>query len=164
MHNLAEYIAHSNLINFLVLAFIIALVFQKAIKTKINDAYKESVKEVEDSEVQKNKSFEKLAEIKASYESIDFEINEILDNAKQIITKNEARLKQEFEEIKEKFSQDAKKIIAKQIENINFKTKKEITETAIYKAEEKIKNMLKDKESHRKFIASAIDEIDKLEI
>ena len=151
MHNLAEYIAHSNLINFLVLAFIIALVFQKAIKTKINDAYKENVKEVEDSEVQKNKSFEKLAEIKASYESIDFEINEILDNAKQIITKNEARLKQEFEEIKEKFSQDAKKIIAKQIENINFKTKKEITETAIYKAEEKIKNMLKDKESHRKF-------------
>lgn len=164
MHNLAHYIAHSNLVNFLILAFLLALVFNKAIKSKINEAYDNSIKEIEDSEKTKDESFKKLEEIKASYESINFELDEIADNAKEIISNIENRLKGEFEQIKEKFSKDASKIIERQIENINLKTKKEITQTAISKAEEKLKNILTDENNHRKFIANAIDEIDKLEV
>ena len=46
MHNFAHYIAHSNLVNFLILAFCIALVFNKAIKSKINEAYDNSIQEI----------------------------------------------------------------------------------------------------------------------
>lgn len=164
MHNLAHYIAHSNVANFLILAFILALVFNKAIKSKINEAYDNSIQEIEDSEKNKAKSFEKLAEIKSDFENLNTELEEIVKNSKEIITNIETRLKGEFEEIKEKFSKDANKIIERQIENINSKTKKEISQTAINKAEDKLKNLLTDENNHRKFIASAIDEIDKLEI
>ena len=164
MHNLAHYIAHSNVANFLILAFILALVFNKAIKSKINEAYDNSIQEIENSEKNKAESFEKLAEIKSDFENLNTELEEIINNSKEIISNIETRLKGEFEEIKEKFSKDANKIIERQIENINSKTKKEISQTALNKAEDKLKNLLADENNHRKFIASAIDEIDKLEI
>ena len=47
---------------------------------------------------------------------------------------------------------------------MHIKTKKEITQIALEKAEAKLTDMLKDKKNHRKFITDAINEIDKLEI
>lgn len=161
-----HYIAHSNIVNFVLLFGLIIFLWYKLDGTKKYAKVVHSVKhQIDSSDIVKKKSIANLNIAKRSLEMADEDIKKIFENAKNTIEKTKTALEVDLENIDAKLSDSSNKAVESFKERINQTARVEIVNSAIQKAEEKLVKMLEDNPNmHKEIISSAIDEIDGINI
>jgi len=161
-----ENILHSNVINFAVVIVFFALIFWKLkVGQKLNDAHSKEKQAIKDSEAGREKSIFELKTVKESVKKLGAELEKIAEDGKKIIADLKKLTKNELKDIEEGLERSAKKIFGIQEENIKHQAKTELAKKGVEIAENRLKDaLLKDKKLHKKFINSAIDELDEIEI
>lgn len=159
-------ILHSNIINFVLMIVLLALIFWKVdVKGKVDDAHAQHKQIIKDSENDREKSIFELKGIRESVKNLAEELEKITNDGKQIIADLKKLTKTELTEIEEGFKRSMARIFGVQEENAKHETKALLAKKGVEIAEDKLKNALKsDKKLHKKFINDAINELDEIEI
>lgn len=159
-------ILHSNAFNFIVMVIIFAIIFKKIkVSEKINNLKDEIKNKVENSDKEKEESHIELKEIQKSVENVGAQINKIITEAKQTAQALEQNSILEIN----KMVENVKVSVEKAFENLNNKTKENLSKTisiaSINFAKDNIEKILQENINlHKKFIAESIDELDEVKI
>ncbi len=161
-----HYIAHSNIVNFILLVGLIVFLWYKFDVSKKYARVVDKVKfQINSSDIQKKRSIANLNIAKRSLELADEDIKKIFDNAKGTIQKTKVALEADLEKIDVKLSESSARAVERFKDRLNQTARVEIINSAINKAEEKLKKMLDENpEKHKEIITSAINEIDGINI
>lgn len=161
-----HYIAHSNVVNFVLL---FGLIFFLWYKFNISRKYSKTVlrvkHQIDTSDIEKKKSIANLNIAKRSYQMVDSDIKKIFDNAKGTIEKTKIALENDLEKIDIKLADSSTKAVERFKDRLNQTARAEIVNSAIEKAEEKLVKMLEENpQMHKEIITSVINEIDGINI
>lgn len=161
-----HYIAHSNIVNFILLfGLIIFLWYKLDVGKKYTRTVSRVKHQVVSSDIQKKRSIADLNIAKRKYEIAHEDIKKIFDNAKGTIEKTKTVLEADLEEIDVKLLDSSNKAVERFKDRLNQTARAEIVNSAIQKAEEKFVKMLEDNpQMHKEIITSAINEIDGINI
>ncbi len=161
-----HYIAHSNIVNFILLFGLIIFLWYKFDVSKKYAKVVDKVRhQIDSSDIEKKNSIANLNTAKKSLEMADVDIKKIFDNAKNTIEKTKTALEADLENIDAKLSDSSSKAVEGFKDRINQTARVEIVNSAIKKAEEKLVKMLQENPNmHKEIISSAINEIDGINI
>ncbi len=161
-----HYIAHSNIVNFILLfGLIIFLWYKLDVSKKYTRVVGKVKHQIVSSDIQKKRSIADLSIAKRGYEMADVDIRKIFDNAKGTIEKTKIALESDLEKIDIKLSDSSAKAVERFKDRLNQTARAEIVNSAVQKAEEKLVKMLEENpQMHKEIISSAINEIDGINI
>jgi F0F1-type ATP synthase membrane subunit b/b' len=166
LHQIIDYIARTNLFNFVIFAGIIAFLVKKLdVKSKMETAVTEVEETIKESETVKTESEEKLSNIEESMKNISDEVDKILNNSKE-----NAKL------VGEKILSDTNYSVTviqenavKAIENSRVILKNDIIRRAALASVEVAKSHIEEElkrnpDLHNKLIDESVSEIEGIEI
>ena len=161
-----HYIAHSNVVNFILLfGLIIFLWYKFDVSKKYVKTVLKVKHQIDTSDIEKKKSVANLNIAKRSYQMVDGDIKKIFDNAKTTIEKTKIALESDLEKIDIKLADSSNKAVERFKDRLNQTARAEIVNSAIEKAEEKLVKMLEENpQMHKEIITSAINEIDGINV
>ena len=155
-------ILKSNLINFIIMIGLFASIFIViSIKSKGKKSEIDTIKEkIENSENSKNDSYAVLEQVKEKLENSKFEVEKILEHAKQNASELLKKAESEAQKSVIDIEKNTEKIISTELNQIQNEIKKEIASRSIKNARENIiKKLNENPELHQKYIYEAIEKI-----
>ena len=159
-------IIHSNLINFSVMAAIIAwLCIKFDVAEKIEELRKNTENKIITSEQDKEKAAEFLHNTEKSVENLGQEIEEIKNNAQTSAQNLADKIIEDAKSQIDKLEQNTQKNINAQTAKVQDELKQEISTMTIESAKEQIEQKLKaDINLHKKLIDKSIEDLDRIKI
>ena len=155
---------NTNLLNFIVFAAILIVVFKKINVSAILTSVQEKVRQaIEDANAFKSDSESKLHSAQKEVEKLPQDIKEIneraIKNAESVATKILEDASKQVSNIEK----NAQKVIEAEEKQIISDLMKNISEASIERAKENIKNLLEQNgDLHKKYINDSIDKLDGL--
>lgn len=159
-------ILHSNVINFIIMIAIFAVIINKLnVSKKIDDIRSSVQNKVEESDNLKEtakKDFEKVAD---SLKNIEQELDAIVKKAEETAKAFEQKAKEDLNKTVENIKQNIEKQVQSEQNHVKGALMKNVSDSSIEIAQRQIKTALdKDKNLHRKYIEDFIHSIDKLDV
>lgn len=161
-----HYIAHSNIVNFILLFGLLIFLWYKLDVSKKYGKVVDNVRfQIHSSDIQKKQSIANLNIAKRSYQMTENDIKKIFNNAKGTIKKTKIALEGDLEIIDAKLAESSNRAVERFKDRLSQSARAEIVNSAIQKAEEKLLKMLEENPNmHIEIISSAINEIDGINI
>ena len=157
-----EYILHSNLINFLIMVYLLALIFKKFKLGNILDKISyEIIHNVETSANAVQKALSEYKEAKRESRTVNQKTDKIISDAKEKIEKFKEKNAVEIKEKEELLEKNVEKQEVAYLDRRIQKTTNEIKCAISKLSVETIKSMLNE-ELHKKIIVDAMDELDSI--
>ena len=157
-----EYILHSNLINFLIMVYLLVLIFKKCkLGNAIDKISYEIINNVETSANAVQKALAEYKEAKRESRTVNQKTDKIISEAKEKIEKFEEKNANEIKEKEELLEKNVKKTERAYLDRRIQKTTAEIKCAISKLSVETIKDMLNE-EMHKKIIVDAMDELDNI--
>ena len=157
-----EYILHSNLINFLIMVYLLALIFKKFKLGNILDKISyEIIHNVETSANAVQKALSEYKEAKRESRTVNQKTDKIISDAKEKIEKFKEKNAVEIKEKEELLEKNVEKQEVVYLDRRIQKTTNEIKCAISKLSVETIKSMLNE-ELHKKIIVDAMDELDSI--
>lgn len=157
-----EYILHSNLINFLIMVYLLALIFKKFKLGNILDKISyEIINNVETSANAVQKALSEYKEAKRESRTVNQKTDKIISDAKEKIEKFKEKNAVEIKEKEELLEKNVEKQEVAYLDRRIQKTTNEIKCAISKLSVETIKSMLNE-ELHKKIIVDAMDELDSI--
>ncbi len=157
-----EYILHSNLINFLIMVYLLALIFKKFKLGNILDKISyEIINNVETSANAVQKALSEYKEAKRESRTVNQKTDKIISDAKEKIEKFKEKNAVEIKEKEELLEKNVEKQEDAYLDRRIQKTTNEIKCAISKLSVETIKSMLNE-ELHKKIIVDAMDELDSI--
>lgn len=161
-----NYIAHSNVINFIIMVFLLYKIVKKC---KLDEVFNNAIKQVEtkitDSDTQKSKSKQNLDKAQELLDNLPKDIEDLekssADKIKNFNDKIEDNTKKSITHIEE----NAVKTIQLEEKKISNILTQQTSVASIELAKQQLTKMLKgNEELHTKFIQDSLDELDKVKL
>jgi len=164
--SLFEYLAKSNTINFLIMAYILYWIVKK-IDTK--SMFEKSVKNIQDSikqsETEKENSKNLLQDAKNTMDKLPKQIEEIEKFNEQKTQTFKKQLEESSDAAIKNISKNIEKVFAIEEKKISNEITSETVSDSIEQSKQNIIEMLKNKpELHYKFIEKSLDELDRVQL
>lgn len=164
--SLFEYLAKSNTINFLIMAYILYWIVKK-IDTK--SMFEKSVKNIQDSikqsETEKENSKNLLQDAKNTMDKLPKQIEEIEKFNEQKTQTFKKQLEESSDAAIKNISKNIEKVFAIEEKKISNEITSETVSDSIEQSRQNIIEMLKNKpELHYKFIEKSLDELDRVQL
>ena len=164
--SLFEYLAKSNTINFLIMAYILYWIVKK-IDTK--SMFEKSVKNIQDSikqsETEKENSKNLLQDAKNTMDKLPKQIEEIENFNEQKTQTFKKQLEESSEVAIKNISKNIEKVFAIEEKKISNEITSETVSDSIEQSRQNIIEMLKNKpELHYKLIEKSLDELDRVQL
>lgn len=161
---LLDYIFNSNVINFLIVVWILVYLFKKFdILGAIPKQQQFIIDKIEHSEKIKQEAQDEYNETEEKFKNVDAESKEIVENGKSISVSLVEQIEKETEQQKEVLSEKTDKLIEAQKQQAANEITNEISRAAIYVAKEHIKKSVNE-DMHDKFINEFIDNLDNVKV
>lgn len=164
--SLFEYLAKSNTINFLIMAYILYWIVKKI---NIKSMFEKSVKNIQDSikqsETEKENSKNLLQDAKNTMDKLPKQIEEIEKFNEQKTETFKKQLEESSDAAIKNISKNIEKVFAIEEKKISNEITSETVSDSIEQSRQNIIEMLKNKpELHYKFIEKSLDELDRVQL
>lgn len=164
--SLFEYLAKSNTINFLIMAYILYWIVKKI---DIKSMFEKSVKNIQDSikqsETEKENSKNLLQDAKNTMDKLPKQIEEIEKFNEQKTETFKKQLEESSEVAIKNISKNIEKVFAIEEKKISNEITSETVSDSIEQSKQNIIEMLKNKpELHYKLIEKSLDELDRVQL
>lgn len=159
-------ILHSNLINFLIMIALFAVIIYKLnVGQKLEDMRASIQEKVEESDRIKEEAEKDFKNVSESLANVDDEISTIVDKAKEAAKSYEKKAKADLDNAVAMIKSNAEKQIQTEQNHAKSSLMSSIALSSVEAAERQIKSALdKNKQLHRKYIEEFINSIDKADV
>ena len=169
MHNIIsffQYIAQSNLINFLLMLYILYWIISKL---DLNSYLEKSIENVEqtikDSEYTKNNSQKQLRNIKTEMRKLPEELNKIENDTEEKAQNLKKQIDLSTQKTLDNIKANVSKVMGIEEKKIRSDIVSKTVKKTVLTAQANIENLLKEKpELHYQFIEESLSELDKVKI
>ncbi len=157
-------ILHSNLINFVIMIVIIALILRKInVKDNIDNQHKKIKDSINKSQEEVKSALKNYENAKEKLDNVHIETEKIVENAKNVLENLEQKHKNELEDIKAYFEKNLTKEIEREKQNTLNDITLSVAKASAALSYDNIKQTLKQNPNlHQKYIDECINSIDGL--
>lgn len=157
-------ILHSNLINFVIMIVIIALILRKInVKDNIDNQHKKIKDSINKSQEEVKSALKSYENAKEKLDNVHIETEKIVENAKNVLENLEQKHKNELEDIKAYFEKNLTKEIEREKQNTLNDITLSVAKASAALSYDNIKQTLKQNPNlHQKYIDECINSIDGL--
>lgn len=157
-------ILHSNLINFVIMIVIIALILRKInVKDNIDNQHKKIKDSISKSQEEVKSALKNYENAKEKLDNVHIETEKIVENAKNVLENLEQKHKNELEDIKAYFEKNLTKEIEREKQNTLNDITLSVAKASAALSYDNIKQTLKQNPNlHQKYIDECINSIDGL--
>lgn len=157
-------ILHSNLINFVIMIVIIALILRKInVKDNIDNQHKKIKDSINKSQEEVKSALKNYENAKEKLDNVHIETEKIVENAKNVLENLEQKHKNELEDIKVYFEKNLTKEIEREKQNTLNDITLSVAKASAALSYDNIKQTLKQNPNlHQKYIDECINSIDGL--
>ena len=154
-------IFQSNLVNFLVMVFILYKLAAPFVKKMINQSAENTKNIVEESDLKKEEALKRFEDAKEKYENTPQDIDYIVRNANDTLTSLERKSEEDTNKTKKELFSNADKSISSERARIISEITVDTANKSLLTAKENILNMLKEDENlHDRLIEQSIEELE----
>ena len=154
-------IFQSNLVNFLVMVFILYKLAAPFVKKMINQAAENTKNIVKESDLKKEEALKRFEDAKEKYENTPQDIDYIVRNANDTLTSLERKSEEDTNKTKKELFSNADKSISSERARIISEITVDTANKSLLTAKENILNMLKEDENlHDRLIEQSIEELE----
>jgi len=154
-------IFQSNLVNFLVMVFILYKLAAPFVKKMINQAAENTKNTVEESYLKKEEALKRFEEAKEKYENTPQDIDYIVRTANDTLNSLEKKYEEDTNKTKKDLFSNADKSIQSEKARIISEITSDTANKSLLNAKENIMNMLKEDENlHDRLIEQSIEELE----
>ena len=157
-------ILHSNLINFVIMIVIIALILRKInVKDNIDNQHKKIKDSINKSQEEVKTALKNYENAKDKLDNVHIETEKIVENAKNVLENLEQKHKNELEDIKAYFEKNLTKEIEREKQNTLNDITLSVAKASAALSYDNIKQTLEQNPNlHQKYIDECINSIDGL--
>ncbi len=157
-------ILHSNLINFVIMIVIIALILRKInVKDNIDNQHKKIKDSINKSQEEVKSALKNYENAKEKLDNVHIETEKIVENAKNVLENLEQKHKNELEDIKAYFEKNLTKEIEREKQNTLNDITLSVAKASAALSYDNIKQTLEQNPNlHQKYIDECINSIDGL--